>query len=269
MGAPPYSTHRVLLEHDRMHGDGAARCGGRVHWLRTWLVQKTRQWSRHDTIVCGSNPVLGALACAGLVRGGLRPLWLCSNAFDAWDYPLAMAGAHDDLLAGAGLPRMGEPLFDALGARCAGRAQVAWGLGIDYVFEGGGEGGESKRLCFAKTEARREGAWGAARLAAQTMAARGFRGVAPFVLERAPARHGGGPRAPILESPRVVWTSDRMDGVSRLEAWGRKAPGEAGGQAKGGDARLGRARWHAQEPLDFAEQSREDLRLALAMGGWA
>lgn len=264
LGLPPYSTHLVLLEHDRLHGHGAANWGSRVHWLRTWLIQRTRQWSSHDVIVCGSNPVLGALACAGLARSGKQPLWLCSNGFDAWDYPLAMAGAHDDLFEQAGLPAMGTRFFEALGEYCSERVKVAWGFGIKYEFERAGRA----RLCFAQAEPARSENWGEARLAAQTMAGRGFKGVAQLSTGMAPARHGGKQRLPVLGCRQVVWTSDRMDGVARLEPGGAKAHPPRIGLVEQRDVRLGRARWHAQAPLDFAEQSREDLRLVLTMGNW-
>jgi hypothetical protein len=266
-GLPPYSTHLALLEHDRLHGQGLVRWGPRIHWLRTWLVQRTREWSSHQVIVCGSNPLLGALACAGLVRCGARPLWLCSNALDAWDYPLAMAGAHDDLFAKVGLPPMGPDLFKKLGSICEGKAKVGWGWGIDYEFSSQGK----PRLCFARAEHLTGSDLGAARLAAQTMAARAFENVAVFKAGISPHRHGGKARVQVVQCARCVWTSDQKDGLVRIEP-GSTAPEKAQKaqfeQNVLEDIRLGRSRWHTQTPLAFAEQSREDIKRVLELGRW-
>lgn len=256
-GVPPLRTHLALLAHDRSHGEGQARLGPTFHWLRTWLCQRHRQWSGVDAIVCGSNPILGALACAGLAQRGQTVLWLCPNDLDAWDYPLAIAGMHDDLLAAAGLPPMGAALFEALAARCAGRVSTAWGWTAGYVVDGSIAG--AKRLAFASQTAG--GRWGEARSLADAWKKTAFASVDAFAPKRLPSRMGPGLRQQVVEHGRAVWVSDALDGMAR-QGMGQ------GPSPERDDIRLGRARWHAQTPGEFAAQSRQDMEFALREGAW-
>lgn len=265
-GVAPFKTHQALLEHDRSHGEGVAHLGERFHWLRSWLYKRDRQWSQADWLVCGANPVLGALSAAGLARAGQSVLWICSDGFDAWDYPLTMRGAHDDLLREAGLHAMGPGLFAELASQCHGRLTRAWGWQVDYVFNSGRLAGSA--LAFASPS--QEGAeLGAARGLARKNMIEAFGAVKAWEPKADPKAPQGRLRQQIIEHRRAVWTSDELDGVERNQ---ERAPLEALGAGAGADGsgalRLGRARWHAQTPLEFAANSREDIKLALRAGGW-
>ena len=248
---PSLAEHRALLAHDARHGEPAPRLGARFHWARSWLWQKTRQWERCDALVCGANPILGALASAALASQGHRVLWAWSDAEDAWDYPLTVGGQADDLFLAAGLPRMGQGWFDALAQASRGRVKLARGWDLAYACDQG----QTKLGFLAPSPARK---WGPAREQATRWAGRAFEQWATLQVKARPARHGGAAREPIVGHARRIHVSDALDGVARAQ--GR----EEGARAD----RLGRARWHAQTTWDFKDRSREDLSLALGWGNW-
>lgn len=256
---PTFAEHLTLMEHDRQHGSRAPRLGARAQWIRMWWVQRFRQWTGSDAIVCGSNPVLGALACARLAGSGLSVTWILESGPDAWDYPLTVAGQHDDLTREARLPPMGPGLFAELAKRCGGRALFAPGWSVDYSFEGRG----GPRICFASREDSQESAaWGEARSLAESWAREAFGSLGAHRALSRPERKGGGPRQQLFAAPFVAWTSDRPDGRPRQHRGFSTDPGQP---APGSEARMGRALWHAQEPVEFAARSRDDVRLALAL----
>lgn len=262
LGLPSLRAHKALMEHDRAHGEPPAKLGAHFHWLRSWLSQRSRQWHSVDWIICGANPILGALACAAAARRGKTCLWLSSDEPDAWDYPLAMAGAHDDLLAAAGLPGMGPALFKALARECAGKARWGWGWRAQYCAKSAGD----KEMAFlAPAQGERRGE---ARELAKAFARDAFAAAPTLVAKAMPSRVGKGPRGQIVEHSCSLWTSDRLDGKPRQQ-WAPEAePGAAAAMAEERDMRVGRARWHAQEPIKFALESRRDVEMLLKLGGW-
>lgn len=261
-GMPSFESHKTLLAHDAIHGEGRVRFGPRIHWLRSWLVQRSRQWSEFDAVVCGSNPALGALACHSLAREGKTAVWFWPESFDAWDYPLAAGGAHNDLLLAAGLPAMGPRLFEALGEVCAGRVVIARGWTVDYDFPSV-DGGLT--LYFASHSPSQGSRFGPARKDMERWAKTGFSACPHFKPSLAPRRHGGGPRQQIIGASKAIWVSDRLDGIDRASGDLSPEVDCAIGDPKqdGAPTRLGRARWHAQSPLAFAEESRKDIKIIL------
>lgn len=254
---PSFAEHLVLMEHDRAHGEAEPKLGARGHWLRTWLFQRCRQWNEADTVVCGANPVLGALASAAIARAGGQVIWAREARFDAWDYPLAVGGEHDDLLREAGLPPMGPQLFAKLAEESAGRIVVARGWSVSYVFEAPPA---SVKIGFASPEVENSaGNMGAARRVVEGWAHDAFASAPRLAVSTKPQRHGGAARQQLFCADRFVWTSDRLDGQKRQQL---SEPQDAG---RPWEERLGRARWHTQAPLAFAVRSREDIQLALAM----
>jgi hypothetical protein len=253
--APSLRVHKALLDHDQRHGDPRPRLGVVFHWGRSWLWQKTRQWEGFDAIVCGANPILGALAAAGLAKQGQRVLWAWSDEKDDWDYPLALAGESDGAFQAAGLPPMGLAWFRELARVSDGQVTMARGWSVAYASPGADA---ASHLAFLEPKPARR--WGASREQASRWAAQAFESAPRLVVRAKPARHGGGPRQPVAGHARLIRVSDALDGAPRAQ-----------GSALGGHAladRLGRARWHSQTPWDFLERSREDLALALAWGGW-
>lgn len=251
---PPFPTHMALLEHDMSHGGSLPLLGARAHWVRSWLFQKHRQFARFDCIVHGSNPILGSLAVLACAREKKHTLWLLDSEFDAWDYPLAMNGDHDDVIKSAGLPPMGHAMFEAIAAECDGWVTRAWDWKLSYVHASKWIG--SRKLFFAKEST--QNALGAARSSAQAMAMRSFARSPAWEPLLVPARNGGGLRQQIFEADTLIGTSEMLDG------------GPVNGLAMGGDGhvKLGRGRWHSQAPLVFAQQSRQDIKLALnTLGG--
>jgi len=251
---PPFSTHLALLEHDLVHGGSSPLLGARVHWVRNWLLQKNRQFGRFDCIVHGSNPILGALSVYACAQAKKHTLWLLDSEFDAWDYPLAMSGDHDDLMEGAGLPPMGASFFDAIANASKGWVTCVWDWKLSYVHSSKSIG--QRKLFFAKESTYNT--LGEAREAAQKMALRSF-GSFPFWEPlRITPRTGGGFRQQIFEADVLIGTSEMLDG------------GVINGEVNTGqgDVRLGRGRWHSQVVLEFAQQSRKDIKLALNIRGW-
>lgn len=256
---PSFRENLAIVEHDALHGQRRPPLGSRARWLRMWWIKNCRQWTRVDALVCGSNPILGAMACAGMAKAGKSVLWLSGGGFDAWDYPLALSGQHDDLMLAAGLPPMGRAWFVAMASLCSGRVTRAPGWEMQYVFQSARA--EADPIGFAARAARGPGAkaLGASRTQAQEWMEQAFAGGALHEPKLAPARHGGAERQQLFSAKTIVWVADQPDGVARemsLDA----------GRVAGSEIRLGRARWHAQVPLEFAAQSRLDLKLALAAG---
>lgn len=259
MGIPSLAAHKALMAHDQAHGEPPAKLGAHFHWLRSWVVQRGRQWHSVDWLICGGNPLLGALAAAAAARRGRTALWLGSDAFDAWDYPLAMGGAHDDLLEKAGLPGAGAGLFKTLAKECEGKLALGWGWTAEYCAPSGEAG---KSLSFLTQAGSRP--QGGARELAKALARDAFSEVPALRAKKLPRRIGKGLRAQVVEHSCAVWISDRQDGAAR-EQWGER---RGSALEEGQEMRVGRARWHSQNAEQFALQSRMDVELLLRLGGW-
>lgn len=262
---PSFTEHLSVIDHDKKHGQARAPLGLRAHWLKMWWIQKTRQWTSVDAVVCGSNPILGAIACAGLARSGKTVAWLSTGGFDAWDYPLAISGQHDDLMIAAGLPPMGSKWFIALSKLSEGRVWRAKGLDVSYVFQSERKG--SFKIAFAVPRAPEELPLGKSRQTAEKWMEQAFMHAPQHIFKQRPMRLGGGDRQQLFATTLVVWVSDRLDGAYREQGLGA-GPKQAFSVAKCGEMRLGRSRWHTQVAIDFAAQSRHDIKLALEAGGW-
>lgn len=252
LGLPRFEDHVELMEHDRRQGGRAPRLGARFHWIRTWLVQRQRQWWAAEALVAGSNPWLGALVAAGLARSGVKTLWVYSEEPDAWDCALARKGMHAEALARAGLPAGGRALFEELARQCEGRLTMAWDQRVGYA---------NGRVAFlAPAMARR------APSAQQEIS--GWLREAFRDLPRARAlpksqRLGGGERDGVVFFERAAWVSDRLDGAKRESL---QSHCEAAGDER--EQRWGSAEWSTGNAAVFAQRSLADTERALKSGGW-
>ena len=254
---PTIRMHKALIRHELRHGGRYPVIGVHLQWLRVWMLQRCKQWSGFDVAISGSNPILGALCAAWHAKQGRSVVWLKNSQFDAWDYPLCINGSNDDLLAFAGLPPMGERFFAEMAKICGNSLTIC--ANSEAVFF---EHIDSGYWMIARTNCP-SGEFGDARRSVESWFWQAFSRANTLEVKSKPKRFGGGDRELVVTSNKLVLVSEILDGVERITMPNQKMNPMDQNTAK--ELRVGRARWHAQTPLEFGALSREDMRLALEL----
>lgn len=255
LGAMPSPVwHERLVRHDVGRGQGKPWLGVGFDRLYAWMIQGTRDFAAPDVVVSGSNPLLGAISAVGAARMGMNVVWTPHNGPDRWDWVLTGMGAHDDLLAAAGLPGAGLELFEELARRAngaKGRLLIGWDMALDYTENG---------ISFFSRDCAR--GWSAQRQREMHNEARR----AFSKTERLPARksrwEGSKKRDFICFCERVeLCGGEFRDGCDWVGANG-------GTEFLGVVKRRGSAAWAHNVAEEFARKSRSDIMVALSDWGW-
>lgn len=224
--------------------------GARFHWLRHWLIGKSRVGVECDALVWGANPILGALAAASLARAGKTVLLAPSREKDPWDYAITLRGVHDDLFKEAGLPKMSMDWFTEMARHGNGRLAMLWGYRPIFHKEG---------FCLLRPEIAEESIGSQRKLSEMLKSA--FRNLKK--IEPGMERHAEGKKEVVVFAKEMILVSDLKDGAEHeqrefcCEMISRK-----------GEVRMGSGQWASGNALTFAEKSRRDIEAALTDGGW-
>ncbi len=246
---PSLRRHRDILRYESERGWPRQPLGERLSWIRNWLIRPDRLGAECDALVWGANPILGALAAAGLASQGERVIFAFAGHKDEWDYPVAWRGMHDDLFAPAGLPKISDGWFLDLARRGSRNLTMAWGYSPTY---------RAGELCMMRKDRQFPGAQGES----QRMASGAFEEAFGLVRKI----EGTNPRVSeemAVFAKRFIWVSDPKDKSVPVN-------GEFACEFRGDEQeeRLGSGAWSSANPMTFAKRSREDIERALRIGGW-